>query len=468
MRENDLIFEYKRDVTVKNYTDRLIDRMISDGSIERMRFGGGAGLGYTTDEMFDVIRGIQRSDMPSMTPENVEAVKEIFARGAITQIEQADPTSKKAYTEWLVMAYINSIFARWEDIFSTGTDFLAMYNDLKQRNLFNKVDTLKAVSNIKQINNRERFVWAYTRISNAHDFYLGQTTDIDRGDAEEIHNGPAVRVLKVNDQKAACYYGRGTQWCTAATRSRNMFDHYNKSGNIYIFIPKKPWHDGEKYQFWAGDDGRNVDIQLMDEHDEPVDFENWDNRFPGLGIKYLYDLEPKVLSQFVMFNKKRFDYIIAEVVELLQNNWKWDVVADWETGDDYYWQWLRDEGYIDDDGDFDDDKMEKDGINYLEFNDDLRRGLNDVFDSLEELTPTELNDFYSEERGEPLDVYHMVDTLGDWIEDQAGSHYESLFNDAGNFIKEKIGSYSDKEGNFKVAHVHDIRSTPYLTHPARR
>jgi hypothetical protein len=115
--------------------------------------------------------------------------------------------------------------------------------------------------------------------------------------------------------------------------------------------------------------------------------------------------------------------------------------------------------------------MEKDGINYLEFNDDLRRGLNDVFDAFEELTPSELNNFYSEGgeyAQEPLDIYHMVDTLGDWIEDQASSHFESLFKDAGNFIADKIGSYSDKEGNFKVDHVANIRSTPYLTHPARR
>ncbi|WP_158648463.1 hypothetical protein [Candidatus Symbiothrix dinenymphae] len=47
-------------------------------------------------------------------------------------------------------------------------------------------------------------------------------------------------------EAASCLYGRGTRWCTAATESCNLFNHYNSQGNLCIIINKK---SGEKFQF---------------------------------------------------------------------------------------------------------------------------------------------------------------------------------------------------------------------------
>jgi hypothetical protein len=470
MRAQDLIFEYKRDVTARNYAEQLIDRIYSDGTTELLRFPNtAAGTGYTTRELWDYTRG-RLAKEKGIPPENVAAMKDIFVNGAIAEIEKADPTSKKAYTEWLVMAYINGIFVRWEDIFSTGTEFLTMYNDLKQRNIINKSDTLRYLSNIKQINHRGRFSQAYNDVMNAHEFYLGAEKQTNKGDVEEVYNGPAVRVIKAKDQTAACYYGRGTQWCTAATRSHNYFDQYNKSGDIYIFLPKNPKYEGEKYQFWAGDDGRTVGFQLMDPEDEPVSLEDWDKRFPGLGIAFLYNLAPDVLKNLVVFNGDMFENVLSQISTVLEQNWKWEIIADWEVNDDYWYKWLQDEGYVDEEGDWDDDKMAKDGVNYLEYNDDLRRGIQEAFDTIEELTPEVLDAWYEDWKGfgEHLDFYHMVDAVGDYLRDQHGSYFESLVKDAGHFIKERMASTSDKNlENFKVRMMSELKSHERV-HPTRR
>ena len=60
-------------------------------------------------------------------------------------------------------------------------------------------------------------------------------------------------------QRAACWWGRGTRWCTAATSGYNMFDTYNSAGPLIVFVAK-----GKKYQFHV-ESG-----QFMDEADRRV------------------------------------------------------------------------------------------------------------------------------------------------------------------------------------------------------
>ena len=53
------------------------------------------------------------------------------------------------------------------------------------------------------------------------------------------------RVIEANDyhiirrpesQVASCYYGQGTTWCVAATKSENYWDHYKQKGRSFYFI----------------------------------------------------------------------------------------------------------------------------------------------------------------------------------------------------------------------------------------
>ena len=64
--------------------------------------------------------------------------------------------------------------------------------------------------------------------------------------AEKVYEDGEWLIVVPHTKEASCYYGKGTQWCTAAEQSHNMFDHYNDQGNLYINIRKS---DGEKFQF---------------------------------------------------------------------------------------------------------------------------------------------------------------------------------------------------------------------------
>jgi len=105
--------------------------------------------------------------------------------------------------------------------------------------------------------------------------------ELERGDSETVYSDEDVRVIIPMDEAAACYYGQGTKWCTAATRGDNMFDDYAQRGALYIVIPRDPEYRGEKYQLHF------VDQQFMDERDDPVPLIKIFQRFPQLQTFFL-------------------------------------------------------------------------------------------------------------------------------------------------------------------------------------
>lgn len=64
--------------------------------------------------------------------------------------------------------------------------------------------------------------------------------------AEKVYEDEKWMVIVPHTQEASCYYGKGTQWCTAADYSNNMFENYNSKGLLYINILKGT---DTKYQF---------------------------------------------------------------------------------------------------------------------------------------------------------------------------------------------------------------------------
>lgn len=63
--------------------------------------------------------------------------------------------------------------------------------------------------------------------------------------ADVVLDTPELKVIRPKTEAAACLYGSGTKWCTAAATD-NMFDHYNDQGDLYILIAKL---DGESRKF---------------------------------------------------------------------------------------------------------------------------------------------------------------------------------------------------------------------------
>jgi hypothetical protein len=96
-----------------------------------------------------------------------------------------------------------------------------------------------------------------------------------KGTAVIVYDGPDAKVIVPEDVDAACYYGQGTRWCTAATKGANQFEYYSGQGSLYIILPKKPQYPGEKYQLHLADQ------QFTDEADQEKPPELLKKRFRG-------------------------------------------------------------------------------------------------------------------------------------------------------------------------------------------
>ena len=245
MKSYQFLLEYRRDKTAVNLGDKLVTAMSRDPSLVA------------------IFKGKSLADIKDRLVSDPGFQEEVFSR-----FEAGDPTRNKQYTQWLINFYIrNAGNIRLEDISSTIKDLLDVYAvgitknlvpaEYRDINRIRDIDTLEAV--VRQVN---------SAINKAT-----TTQPQVKQNAEEVFNDSQIRIIKPLDEAAACYYGQGTRWCTAA-KNNNQFDYYNSQSPLYIIIPKTPSHPGEKYQLHSS--------QFMDEKDSPVNIDNLVKKYPSI------------------------------------------------------------------------------------------------------------------------------------------------------------------------------------------
>ena len=320
MRARQFIIEYDRTKTAQAFTSKLVNQALKDPTTP----------------------GAVRNNINSM--ESPQKAAEMILQN---QIEVGDPTKQKKYTQALARMYANGLI-KWEDVGSTMRDYLTKFTKLALKKKlkpehtdFNRFKSLKDF---------------YTAVNTYPDPEEDQEVK-DKGQSAEVFNNAEVRIIRPDNEKAACYYGQGTAWCTAA-RNNNMFDRYNNDGPMYIILPKNPKHDGEKYQFHP-ESG-----QYMDESDGPVYPQVLFNRFPSEEFKqFMFKVDGELRRRASLYpNDEELEKAWREIA-MLVNDRVFDIMIEWEDSDDYYYSWLKDEGYIDDDGDRKDDAPPYDEYN---------------------------------------------------------------------------------------------------------
>ena len=246
MRARHFIVEYDRAKTWNVHAKGIIDAMFKDWS----------GI----SELGDLRAYIKDLTSPPYhkAVENPAVMADIMA-----MIEKGDPTKNKQYSQWLARMYSKNIIPL-EDIQSKMFDALNKYHTLKLRK--------KIKPEHADINQMKRPVDLLQAMADYED---PEEQVVDKGQAKEIYADSSIRVIVPKDEAAACYYGQGTRWCTAA-KSNNMFKHYHQSGDMYIVIPKNPKHAGEKYQLHLHSK------QFMDEQDRPIDLYKFVQEYPTI------------------------------------------------------------------------------------------------------------------------------------------------------------------------------------------
>lgn len=166
------------------------------------------------------------------------------------RVEKPDKMGK--FGKWLLSLYIGGRL-KLEDLYKAKEylTYFVKYNNRIEIKDINKYKTLVDLYNVVKVfmNN--------PKISTSHSDEIRKIKD----GAEKVYEDSEWLIIVPHTMEASCYYGKGTQWCTAADKSNNMFNHYNDQGNLYININKV---SGEKYQFHFESDS------FMDATDEPI------------------------------------------------------------------------------------------------------------------------------------------------------------------------------------------------------
>ena len=187
----------------------------------------------------------------------------------ITYFTSIDPTPNKELTQWLIIRYLRDQF-RLEDAQTAHDevlpDFLTMRRNLppEQRdiNRYPSLGDIRAVLRSTQ----EQDIPAEDPVLDAK---MHQQ-------AKVIYNGPDVKILVPLTVAASCYFGKGTDWCTAKygeTDSRNYYNSYAKNGPLYIVYDKKT-RKRVQLHFESG--------QYMDEQDRQIDLRKFVEEHPSV------------------------------------------------------------------------------------------------------------------------------------------------------------------------------------------
>jgi hypothetical protein len=320
MRARQFVIEYDRTKTAQAFTSKLVNQALKDPTTP----------------------GAVRNNINSM--ESPQKAAEMILQN---QIEVGDPTKQKKYTQALARMYANGLI-KWEDVGSTMRDYLTKFTKLALKKKLNPEHT-----DFNRFKDLKSF---YDAVDTYPDPEEDQEVK-DKGEAKEVFNNGEVRIIRPDNEQAACYYGQGTRWCTAA-RDHNMFDRYNTDGPMYIILPKNPKHDGEKYQFHPMSD------QYMDEKDRPVYPQVLLNLFPSEEFKeFLFKADPILKSRISLYpNDQELESAWRSIAERV-NDKAFEVMYEWEDSDDYYYQYLKDEGFVDEEGDIKDDAPPYDEYN---------------------------------------------------------------------------------------------------------
>jgi hypothetical protein len=349
----------------------------------------------------------------------------------MSAIEAADPTNNKKYTQWMARQFAQGQVLKLEDVVSTLANYVAKFDNLNRKKKipspFNDINRYKTVNDFM----------------NKMDEYEDIVDDSEdkNSKAKKVYADEDVTVVVPENEAAACKYGRGTRWCTASTKGQNYFDQYNRQGPMYILMPKTPTYTDEKYQlhFASG--------QFMDETDGEV-ASSWllKTRFPQL-LDFFKQQHPEYFDRALEFASDQILSSLAEKIKELLRDHLYDMVSEWESNSyDYYWNWLRSNGYVNDD-----EEISDNAPGYLEY-DDEAQGVVDSIESAIDITPEEIREYAEQaaEGGDTLGITDIDEIYKKSLENVRYRENKDSIDQMIMIIRKQLNVFQDKSGNYDV------------------
>jgi len=275
------------------YITEMTNRMLLEDRIDHLR-----------DTFMDKLFDKWKSNQPN--PERMENVPK---QGMFNNIVKVDPTPQKKFVQWLIKLYLND-GVRAEDLYK-ATEYIQLFVD-NQRSLPQDKRNIHAYGSLQEL---AEVVLPFKENPNQSNRQQEKALAVEMhtdDNSEVIYNSPTMKVVIPKTEAASCYFGRNTEWCTAATSSNNMFKHYNNSGTLYIIIVKD---ENKRIQIHIGNGDvaeEAVELEIRDENDNTMDISEVHELYPeisrGLGeerLAMIYDLQDSI-------NDRDYNYGIDE------------------------------------------------------------------------------------------------------------------------------------------------------------
>ncbi len=208
---------------------------------------------------------------------------------------------RDTYIDWLVRNYTMGNIGKVEDIYRVK-ESLKIYALLNNNKVFKGEDSylslgLNKVNGIEELNTIiDKYDKELKEIYEKKEKQANTVTKHKK--IKEKGENPEAIVLNTNyltiyapkTVDESKYYGCNTKWCTASS-DNNMFENYNKRGQLFIIEPKIKTHTTERYQLHF------EDKQYMKEDDKSIKLEELRNRFKD-DNEFLIWLKLKACSHF--------------------------------------------------------------------------------------------------------------------------------------------------------------------------
>ena len=210
----------------------------------------------------------------------------------INQLVQADPS--KQHLQWIVNQYIKGQF-KLEDLSKIKQE-LAEFNRVRsklQNKDLNSYRSLNDLYNALEPFQQKEVVSGKQQVKNETQQYF------DSGEAELIYRDETTVIISPKTEKASCFFGIGTKWCTAGI-TNNAFDEYDDDGPLYIVS-----HSGKKYQFHFETGS------FTNERDQGISEEEFKRfRTEIEGTKRLF---AEYESDFVVYPEQAYEYAMYSI-----------------------------------------------------------------------------------------------------------------------------------------------------------
>ncbi|OJT18339.1 hypothetical protein BO221_40335 [Archangium sp. Cb G35] len=188
-----------------------------------------------------------------------------------SRFAEADPTAGKPHLEWVLRLYLSGRL-RAEDLYKVP-ETLQLFRRVRRR----LPERARDLNTYEDLPSLWRTIAPHAQSPSKRARVAGER-ERARAESRVLFEDEELIVAVPLTRASAQWWGRGTQWCTAAEED-NAFEEYHRQGPLVVFIVK-----GAKFQFHAPSDS------FHDDADGPVDVEVLEPFFPRLEAAGLQSL----------------------------------------------------------------------------------------------------------------------------------------------------------------------------------